>query len=126
MNLTKRKVLLVGDGAVGSSFAFSLLQNCSVEELVITDLKKEHVLGDVADLEDIVPFGTNTKIKAGDYADAHDATIVVITAGVPRKPGESRLDLVQKNYRILKSIVDPVVASGFQGYFVVSSNPVDI
>lgn len=126
MKINQRKVLLVGDGAVGSSFAFSLLQNCQVDELVITDLKKDHVNGDVADLEDIIPLESNTKISAGEYSDAQDAAIVVITAGVPRKPGESRLDLVQKNYQILKAIVEPIVASGFQGCFVVSSNPVDI
>lgn len=71
-------------------------------------------------------FTNATNIHTGEYADAHDADIVVITAGVPRKPGESRLDLINRNTKILESIVKPVVASGFNGCFVISSNPVDI
>lgn len=121
-----RKVLLVGDGAVGSNFANDLLQATHVDELVICDLSKDRAAGDSLDLEDITYFTGNTYIHAGEYSDASDADVVVITAGVPRKPGESRLDLVKKNAAILKSIVDPVVASGFKGIFVVSANPVDI
>ncbi|MTV82016.1 L-lactate dehydrogenase [Secundilactobacillus folii] len=121
-----RKVLLVGDGAVGSSFAFSLLQNCTIDELVIVDIQKEHAEGDSLDLEDLTPMMMPAQIRSGEYADAADADIVVITAGVPRKPGETRLDLVKKNTKILESIVTPVVNSGFSGCFVVSANPVDI
>ncbi|MDN6028779.1 MAG: L-lactate dehydrogenase [Lactobacillus sp.] len=120
------KVLLVGDGSVGSTFANDLLQITQIDELVICDVVKEHPVGDSLDLEDITPFTGHTNIHAGEYADAKDADVVVITAGIPRKPGESRLDLVNKNVNILKSIVSPVVASGFKGIFVVSANPVDI
>lgn len=122
----RRKVLLVGDGAVGSSFAFSLLQNCGIDDLVVVDVKKEHAAGDVLDLEDVTPMMMPASLRTGDYRDAADADIVVITAGVPRKPGETRLDLVNKNTKILESIVTPVVNSGFDGCFVVSANPVDI
>lgn len=121
-----RKVLLVGDGAVGSSFAFSLLQNCAIDELVIVDLQKEHAEGDSLDLEDLTPMMMPAQIRSGEYSDAGDADIVVLTAGVPRKPGETRLDLVKKNTKILESIVTPIVNSGFSGCFVVSANPVDI
>lgn len=121
-----RKVLLVGDGAVGSTFANDLLQNCDVKELVICDVAKERPVGDSMDLEDITPFMGQTDIHPGEYSDAKDADVCVITAGVPRKPGETRLDLVAKNVKILKSIVKPVVDSGFHGIFVVSANPVDI
>lgn len=121
-----RKVLLVGDGAVGSSFAFSLLQNCGIDELVIVDIQKEHAEGDSLDLEDLTPMMMPARIRTGEYSDATDADIVVLTAGVPRKPGETRLDLVNKNTKILESIVTPVVESGFNGVFVVSANPVDI
>ncbi|MCH5462387.1 L-lactate dehydrogenase [Lactobacillus sp. LC28-10] len=121
-----RKVLLVGDGAVGSSFAFSLLQNCGIDELVIVDIQKEHAEGDSLDLEDLTPMMMPAQIRTGEYSDAADADIVVLTAGVPRKPGETRLDLVNKNTKILESIVTPVVNSGFNGVFVVSANPVDI
>ncbi|CAJ1226846.1 L-lactate dehydrogenase [Lactiplantibacillus xiangfangensis] len=126
MDKKQRKVVIVGDGSVGSSFAFSLIQNCALDELVIVDLVKEHAEGDVKDLEDVAAFTNATKIHTGEYADAHDADIVIITAGVPRKPGESRLDLINRNTKILESIVKPVVASGFNGCFIVSSNPVDI
>lgn len=121
-----RKVLLVGDGAVGSTFANDLLQNCRVDELVIVDVAKERTVGDSLDLEDITPFMGETKIRPGEYSDAKGADVCVITAGVPRKPGETRLDLVAKNVKILESIVKPVVESGFDGIFVVSANPVDI
>ena len=87
---------------------------------------KQHAEGDVKDLEDVAAFTNATNIHTGEYTDAHDADIVVITAGVPRKPGESRLDLINRNTKILESIVKPVVASGFNGCFVISSNPVDI
>ena len=123
----RHKVVLVGDGAVGSSFAYSLLQTTQeVDELVIVDLNKEKARGDAMDLQDITPLESPTIIRAGEYADASDADIAVITAGVPRKPGETRLDLVNKNVKILKTIVKPIVDSGFHGIFVVSSNPVDI
>lgn len=121
-----RKVLLVGDGAVGSTFANDLLQQTHVNELIIADVVKERPVGDSMDLEDITPFIGDCNIHPGEYSDAKDADVVVITAGIPRKPGETRLDLVNKNAAILKSIIEPVVASGFNGIFVVSANPVDI
>lgn len=121
-----KKVILVGDGAVGSSYAFSMLQNNGADEMVIVDLKEDHVRGDVLDLEDVLPMTSPMKLRYGSYQDAADADLVVITAGVPRKPGETRLDLVAKNARILESIVKPIVKSGFHGVFLVSSNPVDI
>ncbi len=120
------KVLLVGDGAVGSTFANDLIQNTKLDELVICDVVKDRPLGDSMDLEDITPFTGSVNIHAGEYGDAKDTDVVVITAGIPRKPGETRLDLVNKNVKILKSIVKPVVDSGFNGIFVVSANPVDI
>ena len=121
-----RKVLLVGDGSVGSAFANDLLQNCNVNELVICDVAEKRPVGDSMDLEDITPFMGQTYIHSGHYSDATDADVCVITAGVPRKPGETRLDLVAKNVKILESIVKPVVDSGFKGIFVISANPVDI
>ena len=121
------KVLLVGDGAVGSSFAYSLLQTTQeVDELVIVDINRDKADGDAMDLQDITPLEAPTIIRSGEYADAADADVAVITAGVPRKPGETRLDLVNKNAKILSTIVQPIVDSGFHGIFVVSSNPVDI
>lgn len=127
INHYRHKVVLVGDGAVGSAFAFSLLQsNREVDELVIVTRQHERAIGDALDLADITPLTGPTDVFAGNYEDAHDADVVVITAGVPRNPGESRLDLIHKNIKILKSIIEPIVASGFKGVFVVSSNPVDL
>lgn len=127
MSEFNHKVVLVGCGAVGSTFAFSLLETTRVvSELVIVGRNKEKAVGNAMDLEDITSWTMPSVVRAGSYADAHDADVVVITAGVPRQAGESRLDLVNKNVKILKSIIDPIVASGFHGIFVVASNPVDI
>lgn len=122
----QRKVILVGSGAVGSSFAFSLLQNVASVDLVVVDINKERTLGDILDLQDVTPLTGSSVVRSGTYDDASDADIAVITAGVPRQPGESRLDLFKKNTNILKAIVTPIVNSGFEGCFVISSNPVDV
>ncbi|MBJ7688082.1 L-lactate dehydrogenase [Weissella confusa] len=121
-----QKVVLVGDGAVGSSYAFALMQQGIAEELVIVDIMKERTEGDALDLEDAAPWTFNKNVYSGSYDDAKDADLVVITAGAPQKPGETRLDLVDKNLKIIKSIVSPIVESGFNGIFLVAANPVDI
>lgn len=121
-----QKVMLVGDGAVGSSYAFAMAQQELAEEFVIVDIFKERTQGDVLDLEDTQPWRSPKKFYSGEYSDAADADLVVITAGAPQKEGETRLDLVNKNLRILKTIVEPIVKSGFDGIFLVAANPVDI
>ncbi|BAP84974.1 L-lactate dehydrogenase [Paucilactobacillus hokkaidonensis JCM 18461] len=121
-----QKVVLVGDGAVGSSYAFAMAQQGLAEEFVIVDVIKERTEGDALDLEDATAFTAPKNIYSGEYSDCADADLVVITAGAPQKPGETRLDLVNKNLKILSSIVKPVVDSGFNGIFVVAANPVDI
>jgi L-lactate dehydrogenase len=125
-NNKHQKVVLVGDGAVGSSYAFAMAQQGLAEELVIVDVIKERTVGDALDLEDATVFTAPKKIYSGEYSDCADADLVVITAGAPQKPGETRLDLVDKNLKILSSIVQPVVDSGFKGIFLVAANPVDI
>ena len=126
MAIKPRKIALVGDGAVGSSFAYSMMNQGIGEDFPIIDIKQNQIKGDALDLEDAQVFTYPKHIYAGQYSDCKDADIVVITAGAPQKPGESRLDLVSKNMHILSSIVKPVVDSGFKGIFVVSANPVDI
>lgn len=120
------KIILVGDGAVGSTYAFSLVQQGIAQELGIVDIIKERTQGDAIDLADATPWIAPKTIYSAEYSDAKDADLVVISAGAPQKPGETRLDLVNKNLKILSSIVEPIVESGFNGIFLVAANPVDI
>lgn len=121
------KIVLVGNGAVGSSYAFSILNQGICDEFVIIDLDKEKARGDVMDLNHGLLYAPSPmKIYAGTYADCHDAAIIVLCAGAAQKPGETRLDLVSKNMKIFKSIIDEIMASGFDGIFIVATNPVDI
>ncbi|KPB05242.1 L-lactate dehydrogenase [Bacillus sp. CHD6a] len=121
------RVALIGTGFVGSSYAFALLNQGVTEELVLIDLNKEKSEGDAMDLNHGIAFApTPTKIWYGDYKDCQDADIVVICAGANQKPGETRLDLVEKNTKIFKSIVEAVMGNGFDGIFLVATNPVDI
>lgn len=121
------RVALIGTGFVGSSYAFALLNQGITEELVLIDLNKEKSEGDAMDLNHGLPFApSRTKIWFGSYEDCGEADLVVITAGANQKPGETRLDLVEKNTRIFKGIVDEIMSSGFDGIFLVATNPVDI
>lgn len=121
------RVVLIGTGFVGSSYAFALLNQGVTEELVLVDLNKEKSEGDAMDLNHGMPFAPSpVSIWFGDYSDCKDADLVVITAGANQKPGETRLDLVEKNTKIFKGIVEQVMASGFDGIFLVATNPVDI
>ncbi|MCC6101722.1 L-lactate dehydrogenase [Lentilactobacillus buchneri] len=126
LTLQRQKVALIGDGAVGSSYAYAMMQQGLAEEFVIVDVIKERTEGDALDLEDAQAFTSPKHVYSGDYADCKDADLAVITAGAPQKPGETRLDLVNKNLKIMKSIIDPLVGSGFNGVIVVAANPVDI
>ena len=130
MTATKqhKKVILVGDGAVGSSYAFALVNQGIAQELGIIEIPQlfEKAVGDAEDLSHALAFTSPKKIYAATYADCADADLVVITAGAPQKPGETRLDLVGKNLAINKSIVTQVVESGFNGIFLVAANPVDV
>ena len=126
----KRKVILVGTGFVGMSMAYSLLSqgNASgVNELVLIDVLKDKAEGEAMDLCHGLPCSSShMEIKAGDYSECSDADIVVITAGLSQKPGQTRLELSTANAKIMKDITEQVVASGFNGIFLVASNPVDL
>ena len=126
----KRKVILVGTGFVGMSMAYSLLNqgNASgVNELVLIDVLKDKAEGEAMDLCHGLPCSpSHIKIKAGEYSECKDADIVVITAGLSQKPGQTRLELSTANAKIMKDITEQVVASGFNGIFLVASNPVDL
>ena len=128
MNTDKRKVVLIGTGMVGMSFAYALVNQGGIcNELVLIDVNRERANGEAMDLSHGLAFAkSNMRIYAGDYKDCKDADIVVIAAGVAQKEGETRLDLLQRNTEVFRSIINPVVKSGFDGIFLVATNPVDI
>lgn len=122
-----KKVALIGTGFVGMSFAYALLNSGECDQLVLIDINKEKAKGEAMDLNHGLPFAKrNMLIYAGDYCDCCDADIVVIAAGVAQKEGEDRISLLKRNYEVFKSIIDPVIQSGFNGIFLVATNPVDI
>ena len=120
------KIILIGTGAVGSSFAYASTLLGVGRELGIIDINEDKVEGEVMDLTDAISFTKPKNIYKADYSDCKDAEVVVITAGAAQKEGETRLDLVEKNLSIFKDMIGKVVASGFDGIFLVASNPVDI
>ncbi|MDD3833037.1 MAG: L-lactate dehydrogenase [Oscillospiraceae bacterium] len=122
-----RKIVLVGTGLVGMSFAYALLNQSTCDELVLIDIDKKRAMGEAMDLNHGLAFsGSHMKIYAGEYKDCAGADIVAICAGVAQKPGESRVDLLQRNTEVFRSIIDPVMESGFGGIFLIATNPVDI
>lgn len=127
MRTDKRKVALVGTGMVGMSYAYSMLNQGVCDELVLIDINRKRAEGEAMDLNHGLAFSaSHMKIYAGEYRDCSDADIVVICAGVAQKPGETRLDLLKRNAAVFRSIVEPVTESGFNGIFLVATNPVDI
>ena len=121
------KIVLVGTGFVGMSMAYSMLNRGGIGELVLIDIDKDKTVGEEMDLSHGLPFAPQKMvIKSGDYSDCKDAEIVVITAGVAQKPGQTRLELAEVNTRIIKDITKNIMASGFNGIIIVASNPVDL
>lgn len=122
-----KKIALIGTGFVGMSFAYALLNSGECDQLVLIDINKVKAHGESMDLNHGLPFAKrNMLIYDGEYSDCCDADIVVIAAGVNQKDGESRIELLNRNYEVFKSIITPVVDSGFEGIFLVATNPVDI
>ena len=123
-----KKVVLIGCGNVGMSYAYALLnQRTFVNELVLIDLDTSRITGEVMDLNHCLAFApSKLEIKVGDYSDCKDASIVVIAAGANQEGHETRMDLIYKNNRIFKSIITKVVDSGFNGIFLVATNPLDV
>ena len=125
--MKKRKVVLVGTGFEGMSMAYAMLNRGGVDELILIDINKDKTIGEEMDLSHGLPFAPQKMvIKAGDYDQCKDAQVVVITAGIPQKPGQSRLELAQTNTKIMKEITENIMASGFNGIIIVASNPVDL
>jgi L-lactate dehydrogenase len=121
------RIVLVGTGAVGCSYAYSLINQGVAEELVLIDVNEAKAEGDAMDLNHGMPFAPSPiRVWSGSYQDCATADLVVITAGLAQKPGETRLELVEKNTKIFKQIVKSIMESGFNGIFLVATNPVDI
>lgn len=123
-----KKVALVGTGMVGMSYSYSMLNSPGIcDELLLIDIDKERARGEAMDLNHSLAFiNGSMKVYTGEYKDCGDADLITICAGIPRKPGDSRLDLLNKNVEIFKSIVVPIMESGFNGKFLIASNPVDV
>lgn len=127
MTINRSKVVIVGAGLVGSSTAFSLITQGICDEVMIVDINKNKARGEVMDLCHCVEYlNRNVKVSEGDYSDCGDADIVIITAGAPPKLGQTRLDTLELSAQIAKAVVEPIMAAGFRGHFIVVSNPVDI
>ena len=127
MKIAKTKVAIVGCGLVGSTTAFSLITQGICDEVLMIDINKERAYGEMLDLQDSIEYlNRNVKVRTGGYEDCGDVDIIVITAGAPPKQGQTRLDTLEVSAKICKSIVDPIMESGFDGIFIVISNPVDI
>ena len=122
------KVVLVGCGNVGMAYAYALVnQKVYVDELVLIDINSEKAMGEAMDLNHCQAYSpSKIKITVGDYNDCCDAKIVVLAAGAAQAVGESRMDLINKNNKIFRSIICNVMKSGFKGIFVVATNPLDV
>lgn len=121
-----RKVGLIGTGMVGSSFAYALMQRSLATELVMIDANKDRAVGEAMDLNHGLSFVNTMRIYAGDYDDLHDAEVIIITAGTNQKPGETRLDLLQRNADITADIIPNVLKATRDAVIVMASNPVDL
>ena len=124
----KNKVVIIGCGNVGMSYAYALLnQKTRVNELALIDIDEKRIEGEVMDLNHCLSFApTPMTIKKGSYEDCSDATIVMIAAGANQNPGETRMDLINKNSKIFKEIVTKVMENEFNGIFLIATNPLDV
>lgn len=122
------KVMIVGTGNVGASIAFSIInQRTAINELILTDINSADAEGEAMDLCDALPVAPSSiKIRSGTYADAKSCDVIVITAGLPQRPDETRMDLLKNNAKIMKTMISEIMKSGFDGIFLVVSNPMDV
>ena len=120
------KITIIGAGSVGATIADTLATQDIASEIVLIDINKQKVEGEVLDIAQGTCFRDPIAITAGEYADAKDSDIVIITSGIARKPGQTRIELTQTNVDILKSITPEIVAAAPNALYVIVSNPVDI
>lgn len=122
----KKKVTIIGAGSVGATTAFALLARNAASEVVLIDINTEKALGEALDIKQATPFIDNCDIYAGSYCDAVDSDVVVITSGIGRKPGQTRLELVQTNVNIIKGISAEIIKYAPNAIYIIVANPVDI
>ena len=122
----KRRIVVIGVGAVGSTTAYTLLLRQRMDELVLIDANKEKAIGDALDMNDGLAFLGKANVWAGSYEDCAEADIIIITAGVAQKPGESRVDLLKRNVAVFENITNQVLQFNKDGILLIASNPVDI
>ena len=120
------KITIIGAGSVGSTIAYTLSGQDIASELVMIDINKEKVKGEVMDIEQGTCFRDPISIMAGEYEDAAGSDIVIITSGIARKPGQTRIELTQTNVNILKEITPQIVKAAPNALYIIVSNPVDI
>ena len=125
-NIKRKKVGIVGTGLVGSTAAYAMVLRGVGREIVLVDIDRKRAQAEAADLLHAVPFGTAHLVTAGSYADLEGAQVVVVTAGAAQKPGESRLDLLDKNAGIIKQIVPQILEYAPDAVLLVTTNPVDV
>lgn len=121
-----KKVTIIGAGAVGSSIGYLLVAEGTASEIVFIDVNKEKALGEAMDIYQATPFLNPAIVRAGDYEDAKGSDIVIITSGIARKPGQTRIDLAQTNVNIIKSIAPQITAACPDALYVIVANPVDV
>lgn len=121
-----QKAAVIGCGFVGSTIAYALMQKGTFSELVLLDANRQKAEGEAMDISHGLPFAHAMDIYAGTYEDIQDASVIIITAGANQKPGETRLDLVQKNARIMRSVIAEIRRVNCEGILLIVSNPVDI
>lgn len=127
MKTTKKKVAIVGCGFVGATTAFSLITQGICDEVMLVDINVERAYGEMLDLRDGIKYlNRNVKVVNGTLEQCGDMDIVIITAGAPPKPGQTRLDTLELSAKICNAIVKPIMDSGFDGIFIAISNPVDM
>ncbi|MGN0666837.1 MAG: L-lactate dehydrogenase [Huintestinicola sp.] len=120
------KVTIIGAGSVGSTIAYTMVVNGIASEIVLVDINENKALGEAMDICQGVPFCSPVSIYAGSYEDAKDSDVVILTSGMARKPGQSRLDLAQANVNITKSIIPQIVKAAPNAIYIIVSNPIDI
>lgn len=125
--MNKQKLLIVGGGGmVGATAAYACALRSVIEEIVLIDRSEDLAWGQAADINDAMGIDRNVVVHTGNYSDINDDDIVVITAGAPQLPGQTRLELIDVNAKIMRDIVKNIMANGAKPYLVIVSNPVDV